>query len=86
MKEANEARGVLPLISYVGMYRPKGYGLWAVLVWKWAWILQTSSENGKGVYRKIIGKLHHSSGKIGLGFGELGDAPNQKFWGYSPAI
>ena len=27
--------GELPYISYIGMYRPKGCGFWAVLVWKW---------------------------------------------------
>ena len=26
--------GVLPYISYIGMCRPKGYGFWAVLVWR----------------------------------------------------
>ena len=26
--------GVLPYIRYIGMCRPKGYGFWAVLVWK----------------------------------------------------
>ena len=26
--------GVLPYISYIGMCHPKGYGFWAVLVWK----------------------------------------------------
>jgi len=26
--------GVLPYIRYIGMCRPKGYGFWAVSVWK----------------------------------------------------
>ena len=45
--------GILPYISYIVMCRPKGYGFWAFLVWKRAWILEvtawglkTGLENG----------------------------------------
>ena len=46
--------GILPYISYTGMYRPKG-GVWFLSRFglKRVWILEARSENGYGKWHVI---------------------------------
>ena len=44
--------GTLPYINFIGMCRPKGYGFWAVLVWKRVYILTILVLNWVSLSRK----------------------------------
>ena len=60
-RDATATRGIILYISHKGMYRPKGYGFCAVLVWKWVYTLPMHFglesgmvfEETTGVYERI---------------------------------